>query len=293
MAACLALLLIGPARGVSGTDKADHWAFKAIGHPAIPDVADAGWCRTPIDRFVYAKLLEKGMKTPSPAREDRRTLLRRVYFDLIGLPPTPEQMSEFLADNSTDAYEKVVDQLLASPHYGQRWARHWMDVIHFAETHGNDQDRERPNAWPYRDYVIQSFNQDKPYARFIEEQVAGDKLFPDDPQATVALGFIAAGPWDESSQRDIRDDTIDKKVAQNLDRDDMVQTVMASFASVTVGCARCHNHKFDPISQAEYYGLQAVFAGVDRANHSYDPDPRVFLRRRALLQQLHGLETAK
>ena len=149
-----------------------------------------------------------------------------------------------------------------------------MDVVHFAETHGHDQDRPRPNAWPYRDYLIRSFNEDKPYARFVEEQLAGDVLFPDDPQAIVALGFIAAGPWDESSQRDIRDDTVDKKVARNLDRDDMVATTMSTFASTTVHCARCHDHKFDPISQAEYYGLQAVFAGVDRADRPYDLDPK-------------------
>ncbi|HET6251059.1 MAG TPA: DUF1549 and DUF1553 domain-containing protein [Tepidisphaeraceae bacterium] len=283
---CIAL---GGAATLSSTDKADHWAFKPITHPDIPKTNDSGWARTPIDEFIFAKLAEKGMK-PAPAA-DKRTLLRRVYFDLIGLPPTPEQMSAFLSDHSPDAYEKVVDSLLASPRYGERWARHWMDIVHFAETHGNDQDRERPNAWPYRDYLIQSFNADKPYGKFIEEQIAGDVLYPDDPQATVALGCIAAGPWDESSQQDIRDDTTDKKVAQNLDRDDMVQTTMATFTSTTVGCARCHDHKFDPISQADYYGLQAVFAGVDRANRDYDPDPNIFRRRHELLREKNGLET--
>ncbi len=256
-----------------------------------PRVDDANWGRTPIDSFVFAKLQEKALKPSPPA--DSRTLLRRVYFDLIGLPPTPKQMAAFLADSSSDAYEKVVNQLLASPRYGERWARHWMDVIHFAETHGNDQDRERPNAWPYRDYLVRSFNDDKPYARFIKEQLAGDVLYPDDPSATVALGFIAAGPWDESSQRDIRDDSIDKKVAQYLDRDDMVQTTMATFTSVTIGCARCHNHKFDPISQADYYGVSAVFAGVDRAERTYDEDPAVFRHRHELRAQRHGLETGK
>ena len=166
-----------------------------------------------------------------------------------------------------------------------------MDVVHFAETHGHDQDRPRPNAWPYRDYLIRSFNADKPYARFVEEQVAGDVLFPDDPQATVALGFLAAGPWDESSLCDIRDDTLDKQIAQYLDRDDMVTTDMSTFASTTVHCARCHDHKFDPISQAEYYALQAVFAGVDRADRPYDPDPKVEPRRRPLLARKAALET--
>src|SRR4051794_20096691 len=154
-----------------------------------------------------------------------------------------------------------------------------MDVVHFAETHGHDQDRPRPNAWPYRDYLIRSFNDDKPYARFVQEQIAGDVLFPDDPAAIPALGMIAAGPWDESSLMAIMEDTVDKKVARYLDRDDMVTTTMSTFVSTTVHCARCHDHKFDPIPQSEYYGLQAAFAGVDRANRPYDPDPQVHRRR--------------
>ncbi len=271
------------------TDKMDHWAFKPLTDPAPPPVSDAVWARTAIDRYILAKLEAKGLHPAPPA--DPRTLLRRVYFDVIGLPPTPEETAAFLADRSPDAYEKVVERLLASPRYGERWARHWMDTVHFAETHGNDEDRERPNAWPYRDYLIASFNSDKPFARFIEEQLAGDALYPDDPQATVALGFIAAGPWDESSQMGILDESIDKKIAQYLDRDDMVQTTLCTFDSVTVGCARCHNHKFDPISQADYYGLQAVFAGVDRAERPYDPDPALFASRHALLAQKRGLET--
>ena len=149
------------------------------------------------------------------------------------------------------------------------------------------------NAWPYRDYLISSFNADKPYARFIQEQIAGDVLYPDDPQATIALGFIAAGPWDESSQMGILDDTTDKKIAQYLDRDDMVQTTICTFNSVTVGCARCHDHKFDPISQEDYYGLQAVFAGVDRADRPYDPDPHVFTARRSLLARKRGLASGR
>src|ERR1041385_4669579 len=159
-----------------------------------------------------------------------------------------------------------------------------MDAAHFAETHGNDQDRIRTNAWPYRDYLVASLNADKPYSRFVLEQVAGDVLFPDDPQATVALGFIAAGPWDESSLRDIREDTIDRQIGRYLDRDDMVMTVMQTFTSTTVQCARCHDHKFDPIPQRDYYALQAVFAGVDRANRIYDADPAVHCRRQALLR---------
>jgi hypothetical protein len=264
-------------------DQTRHWAFAPLTRPAVPAVKRPGWVRTPIDAFVLARLEAQGL-TPSPPA-DRRTLLRRVTFDLTGLPPTPEDVDAFLADRSPDAYDKVVDRLLASPRHGERWARHWMDVIHFAETHGHDQDVPREYAWPYRDYLIRSLNEDKPYARFVEEQLAGDVLYPDDPQGVVALGFLAAGPWDESSQKDIRDDTVDKKAAQNLDRDDMVTTVMSTFVSATVHCARCHDHKFDPIPQSEYYGLQAVFAGVDRANRPYDPDPQVARARRALSQR--------
>jgi mono/diheme cytochrome c family protein len=267
------------------------WSLRPIVKPAPPAVRLAGcedWPRTPVDSFILAKLGEKGLRPAPPA--DRRTLLRRVTFDLTGLPPTEAELAAFLADVSPDAYEKVVGRLLASPHYGERWARHWMDVVHFAETHGHDQDRPRPSAWPYRDYLIRAFNEDRPYARFVREQVAGDVLYPDDPWAVVALGFLAAGPWDESGLRDIREDSIDRQVARYLDRDDMVTTLMSTFASTTVHCARCHDHKFDPITTQEYYGLQAVFAGVDRAEREYDPDPAVAARRRELTREKARLE---
>ncbi len=269
------------------------WSLKPLRKPDVPTTVsgkDKSWPRTPVDQFVLAKLQEKGFHPSAPA--DKRTLLRRVYFDLIGLPPTPEEMDAFLKDKSPRAYEKVVDQLLASPRYGERWARHWLDVVHYSDTQGNDQDRPRPNAWPYRDYLIRSFNEDKPYARFVEEQLAGDVLFPDDPQGIVALGFIAAGPWDESSQVFIVEDTVDKKIARNLDRDDMVMTTMSTFVSSTVHCARCHNHKFDPIPQADYYNLQAVLAGVDRADRPYDLDAKTHQMRQTLLKKKRALEEA-
>jgi hypothetical protein len=226
------------------------WSLRPLQSVEPPAARDRNWARTPIDQFILAALEAKGM-TPNPAA-DKRTLLRRVSFDLTGLPPTPGEQQAFLADRSPQAFEKVVDRLLASPRYGERWARHWMDAVHFAETHGNDQDRIRTNAWPYRDYLIRSFNEDKPYARFVQEQLAGDVLFPDDPQATVALGFIAAGPWDESTLRDIREDTIDRQIGRYLDRDDMVMTTMSTFASSTVHCARCHDHKFNPLQHPFY-----------------------------------------
>jgi Protein of unknown function (DUF1553)/Protein of unknown function (DUF1549)/Planctomycete cytochrome C len=276
--------------GKTGQDVA-WWSLQPVKRPPVPTVASPelrNWPRNSIDCFVLDRLLDKGLR-PSP-QADRRALIRRVTFDLIGLPPTPDEIEAFLSDAGSVAYENVVDRLLASPHYGERWARHWMDVIHYAETHGHDQDVPREHAWPYRDYLIDSFNQDKPYGRFVEEQIAGDVLFPGDPRATVALGFLAAGPWDESSLRDIREDTLDRKAAQYLDRDDMLGTVGLALLSTTVQCARCHDHKFDPVSQREYYGLQAVFAGVDRANRSYDPDPDTRARRLALLKRKQTLQ---
>src|SRR5262245_2460693 len=257
----------------------DRWALQPLRAPAVPAVQG----QHPIDAFIRAKLAENGLSPSPPA--DRRTLLRRLTYNLHGLPPTPAEIEAFVDDPAPDAYERLVERLLASPRYGERWARHWMDVAHFAETHGHDQDAVRENAWPYRDYLIGSFNADKPYSRFVQEQIAGDVLFPNDPNAVVALGFLAAGPWDESSQKDIRDETVDKKAAQYIDRDDMITTVFTAVASTSIHCARCHDHKFDPIPQAEYYGLQAIFAGVDRANRVYDADPAVAQARRELLKR--------
>jgi mono/diheme cytochrome c family protein len=259
-------------------DKRDWWSLRPL--PTAASIKLRNDRRPSIDAFVQDKLEPNNLK-PAP-EATRLSLIRRVYFDLIGLPPTPEEVQAYVADPATNAYELLVDRLLESPRYGERWARHWIDAAHFAETHGNDQDRIRENAWPFRDYLIQSLNTDKPYARFIQEQVAGDVLFPDDPQATVALGFLAAGPWDESSLRDIREDTLDRQIARYLDRDDMIANVINNVTSLTVQCARCHDHKFDPISQADYYALQAVFSGVERANRAYDSDPAVASKRRSL-----------
>jgi cytochrome c553 len=256
-----------------------QWSLRPLVALPVPAVSSTN----PIDAFVRAKLTEKGL-APSAAA-DRRTLIRRLTFDLHGVPPTPEEIAAFVNDTSPNAYERLVDRLLASPRYGERWARHWMDVAHFAETHGHDQDVIRENAWPYRDYLIRSLNADKPYARFIQEQIAGDVLFAENTDAIAALGFLAAGPWDESSQQSIRDDTVDKKQAQYIDRDDMITTVFTAVSSTSIHCARCHDHKFDPIPQTEYYGLQAIFAGVERASRAYDPDPAVAKARRDLARK--------
>ena len=260
----------------------DHWAYQQLAAATPPQFEDAkleGWCRTPIDRFILAELLKRGLR-PSP-EADRRILLRRVYFDVVGLPPSPEEVDSFLADQSADAYEKVVDRLLASPQYGERWARHWMDVVHYADSHGFEHDMPR-SMWPYRDYLINAFNSDMPYRQFIREQVAGDALATDDPRALTATGFLATGPWDQSALQAGQMDTDDYRMSQYLDRDDIVSTIMSTFVSTTVHCARCHDHKFDPISQADYYALQAVVAGIDKAPREYDPDPAVGKQRREL-----------
>ncbi|MCE9527441.1 MAG: DUF1549 domain-containing protein, partial [Planctomycetales bacterium] len=237
---------------------------------------------SPIDTFILAELKSRGL-TPT-AGADKRTLLRRVTFDMTGLPPTPEEMTAFQADTSPDAYERIVDRLLANPRHGERWARHWMDMVHYAETHGHDQDRPRENSWPYRDFLIRSFNTDLPYATFVQQQIAGDILWPEDPQAIAATGLLATGPWDESSLQSIREDSIDRQIARYIDRDDIVTTVASTFLSTTVHCARCHDHKFDPIAQKDYYNLQAVFAATEKADRAFDPDPKMAARRRELLQ---------
>ncbi len=234
-----------------------------------------------VDSLIHAKLKEAGLSL-SPAA-DRRVLIRRVTFDLHGLPPTPEAIEAFVADTKPGAYERLVDRLLASPRYGERWARHWLDVVHYGDSHGYDKDKPRNNAWPYRDAVIRAFNEDMPYPRFVRSQVAGDVLFPDDPHAFALTGFLAAGPWDFVGHQELKEGTTDKNLTRLLDRDDMVATTMSTFVSLTAHCARCHDHKFDPIPQADYYNLQSVFAGIDRADRPFDSDPVVSSNRRALL----------
>src|SRR5207302_1183506 len=263
--------------------KADHWAFKPTVRPSIPAIKKQSWARNPIDNFVLSKL--EALKL-APSREAGRVaLIRRLCFDLTGLPPGPEEVRQFASDTRPDAYEKLVDRLLDSPRYGERWARHWLDVVHYGDSHGYDKDKPRPNAWPYRDYVIRSFNSDTPYSRFAQEQIAGDVLFPGTADGVVALGFIAAGPWDYVGHVELPETKTDGLIARYNDRDDMVMNTMSTFLSLTVHCARCHDHKFDPISQEEYYSLQAVFAGVDRADRPFDSDPKVAARRRRLMSE--------
>ncbi|MEZ6058907.1 MAG: DUF1549 domain-containing protein [Planctomycetaceae bacterium] len=271
-------------------DDFDWWSFQPLTRPPVPTFEDgsdeAAWIRSPIDAFILEKLREHNLR-PSP-EADRRTLIRRLAFDLTGLPPDPEQLHKLSLVPITD----VVEQLLASPQYGERWARHWLDVVKYADTCGYDKDKLRPNAWPYRDYVIRSFNDDKPYSRFVQEQIAGDILFPGEPDGILGLGFIAAGPWDFIGHVEVPESKIDGMVARNLDRDDMVTNTLNTFCSVTIQCARCHNHKFDPFTQEHYYSLQSVFAAVDRAERPYDIDPKVEQQRNELTASRSELDAA-
>jgi len=272
-------------------DSEPWWSLQPLARPAVPAVRAKERVRTPIDAFVLARLEKEGLTFRSEA--DRRTLIRRLSFDLHGLPPRPEEIEAFASDPAPDAYEKLVDRLLASPRNGERWGRHWLDLVHYGDTHGYDKDKLRPNAWPYRDYAIRAFNEDKPYRRFVQEQLAGDVLFPGTRDGIVALGFLAAGPWDFVGHVELREGTLDKKITRNLDRDDMVATSLNTFVSLTVQCARCHDHKFDPISQEDYYSLQAVFAAVDRADRSYDSDPPTARKRQELTQNQAKLQQKK
>ncbi len=227
-----------------------YWAFQPVTKPRAPAVKNKAWSKNPIDAFIFAKLEEK--KIAPALRADKITLIRRATFDLTGLPPRPEDVNAFLADKSSRAFEKVVDRLLASPQYGERWARHWLDLARYAESEGFKSDETRPNVWRYRDYVIQSFNDDKPYNRFVQEQIAGDELWPGNPEALVATGFNRHFP-DESNARNLR-----QRRQEILN--DITDTVGGVFLGMTYGCARCHDHKFDPIKQKDYYRLQAFFA---------------------------------
>jgi hypothetical protein len=253
------------------------WSLRPLVKPTFPAVKDRAWCQTPVDVFILAGLEARGLK-PAP-EADRRTLIRRLTFDLTGLPPTPDEVVAFLADRLPGAYERVVDRLLASPAYGERWGRHWLDVARYGDTHGYDKDKRRDNAWPYRDWVIRAFNADLPYRDFIRRQIAGDVLKPGDPNGIIATGFVVAGPWDFVGHVELREGTLDKEKTRLIDRDDMVSSVVGAFMSLTVGCARCHDHKFDPIEQRDYYRLQAVFSGVERGNRRIE-DAAFHARRR-------------
>jgi hypothetical protein len=229
-----------------------YWAFQPVKKSPLPAVKNKDWVKTPIDAFILAKLEEKNLQ-PNP-RADKLTLLKRATIDMTGLPPTPEEIQQFVSDKSANAWEKVVDRLLASPAYGERWGRHWLDVARYADSNGFKADETRPNVWRYRDYVIKAFNDDKPYDRFVKEQIAGDELYPGNQEALVAMGFNRH--WiDETNAPDLFE-----RRHQTLD--DMTQVTGVAFLGMTFGCARCHDHKFDPILTKDYYRLQAFFANT-------------------------------
>jgi len=249
-----------------------YWAFEPVADPSPPETSSA-WVRTPVDAFVLETLHREGL-TPS-AELERERLVRRVYLDLTGLGPTPEQARAFIDDDSPRAYERLVEQLLASPHYGERWALKWLDVVRYSDTNGFELDGFRQDAWRYRDYVVESFNADKPYDRFVREQVAGDELYPGDAAALIATGFNGAGP------RHVVGGNQDPEEARQEVLTEMTIGVGQVFLGLTVHCARCHDHKFDPIKQTDYYQLQAFFSGSEIAE-----------RNLARVQELNAYEAA-
>jgi len=285
----LVLLLVVPRARTDEPRRAgpDWWSLQPVKRPRPPSVRDATGLRNPIDAFVRAALEKQGLSPAPPT--DRATLIRRATLDLLGLPPTPSEIDAFVNDPSPDAYEKLIDRLLASPRYGERWGRHWLDVVRFGESQGYERDKPRDHAWRYRDYVIQAFNADKPYDRFVREQIAGDVIGPANADGIVATGFLVCGPWDEVGHE--QQGALMRRRVREEELEDMIAAVGQTFLGLTVNCARCHNHKFDPIPQRDYYRVKAALEGVrpgDRplprggtayAVNPVKPEPTYVLRR--------------
>ena len=242
----------------------EYWAFKKIERAPVPAPKTAGWGTNPIDAFLASAMEAKGVKPSAPA--DRRTLIRRVYLDVIGLPPTPAQVDAFVADKSPQAWPKVIDAVLGSPAYGERWARHWMDLVRYADSEGFEFDNDRAQMYRYRDYLVDSFNKDKPYDRFVREQLAGDEYAPVTDEAMIATGFLRLGPSGGGTRQDALDD--------------LVAATAQTFVGLTVNCARCHNHKFDPIPQKDYYRIQSIFAPTMAVSHPLAPASEVALNQK-------------
>ena len=271
----------------------EFWSFQPLADAEPPSVADRDWIRTPIDRFILSKLETAGIP-PNPVA-GRKTLIRRAYLDLLGLPPSPERIEKFVLDSEADAYERLVEELLESPHYGERWARHWMDFARFAESYGFEEDYDRPYAYHYRDFLIKAFNRDMPYERFVSLQVAGDELEPENPLALAATGFMGAGAFPTVITE------AEFEAARYDELDDMVGTLGTAMLGLTVGCARCHDHKHDPISSRDYYQMAAVFGHTIRTEIEYDPDPRRYrkakgewdARQATLRKEIREIEQSK
>ncbi|MDQ2949095.1 MAG: DUF1549 domain-containing protein, partial [Acidobacteriota bacterium] len=269
---------LGDAKASSNARERDFWAFQPVRRPELPVIKRSDWVQSPIDAFILSKLETIGLSPSAPA--DKRTLLRRVTLDLTGLPPTPNAVNSFLTDGSADAFAKVVDRLLASPQYGERWARHWLDLVRYAETNGHEFDNDKPDPWRYRDYVIRSFNQDLPYDQFVREHIAGDLLphkrtsldgaFLESPVATSYLWFgeVLNSPTDSVKSR-----------ADQVDN--QIDVTGKAFLGLTVACARCHDHKFDPIPTTDYYALAGVFHSTDIREDLIDAP-----QRRAVIEDL-------
>jgi mono/diheme cytochrome c family protein len=275
-----------------GAEWQKHWAFVPPTRHDPPAVEDAAWISNPIDAFVLSKLESARLKPAAPA--DKRTLVRRAYFNLIGLPPTNEQLERFVQDTTPDARERLIDELLGSPHYGEHWARHWLDIVRYAETNSFERDGPKPNAWKYRDYVIRSLNEDKPYDQFLREQLAGDELDEVTEDAIIATGYYRLGIWD--------DEPADPVQAKFDEWDDIISTTSQAMLGLTVGCARCHDHKIDPIPQADYYGLLAFFADVTIYGERGDEEtnsqwhlssPEEIAQRRKLREKEREIEREK
>ena len=233
---------------ISDEDR-NYWAYQSVERPELPAVSNVDWAINAIDLFILTQLDAAGLSPAPPA--ERRALIRRLSYDLLGLPPTREQVAVFEADDRPDAYERLVDRLLNSPHYGEKWGRHWLDVVRYAETNGYERDGRKPNVWRYRDYVIDAFNKDKPYDKFVAEQLAGDELDDGGPEQLIATGFQRLGLWD--------DEPADPVQAYYDSLDDVVSTSSQAFLGMSIGCARCHEHKIDPIPQRDYYRMMAFF----------------------------------
>ncbi len=244
----------------------DWWAFQPVRRAEPAAVKDAKWCNGEIDRFILGTLESRGLTHAAAA--DRRTLARRVYFGLTGLPPSPEEIESFVADPDPKAYEKLVDRLLDSPHYGERWARHWLDVARYTESQGFEYDHLRPNAWHYRDYVVKAFNSDMPYDRFVREQIAGDVIAPVTADGIVAAGLLVCGPWDQAGSSQANE--MQRLRTREEELEDLLSVVGQSFLGVTLNCARCHDHKFDPIPATDYYRIKSVFEGVKHGERNIE-----------------------
>jgi cytochrome c553/dsDNA-binding SOS-regulon protein len=265
-----------------------HWSYLPLSSPNLPADQDAAWCETPIDRFILAALEAKGLHPNPPA--ERHTLVRRLYFDLLGLPPSPAEVEAFVADNSPRAYEELVDRLLASPHYGERWGRHWLDLARYADSGGLETDADRPNAYHYRDFVIRALNDDLPYETFVRWQLAGDEYEPDNPRAIAATGFWTGAPNEMLTDQHLEEERL--RLRYN-ELDDMAVAMGAAFLGLTLGCARCHDHKFDAIPTRDYYRLQCALSTTSRSDVPLATRVQVTEYRQQEAQWIERLKAAK